>query len=58
MKFTAIEGKSKNDDVRLKHFNWQASLIGIEVGSPTVRGFAEVGMGEQGIVCAGLRCKF
>ena len=58
MKFKAIEGKSKNDDDKMTHFNWQASLIGIEVGSPTVRGFAEVGMGEQGIVCAGLRCKF
>lgn len=40
------------------HFNWQASFIGIEAGSPTVRGFAELGMGEQGIVLAGVRYKF
>lgn len=40
------------------HVNWQASLIGIEGGSPTVRGFAELGMGEQGIILAGVRYKF
>jgi len=40
------------------HFNWQASLIGIEAGIPTVRGFAELGFGEQGILVAGVRFKF
>ena len=40
------------------HVNWQASLLGIEAGSPTVRGFAELGTGEQGIVLAGVRVKF
>ena len=39
-------------------FNWQASLLGIEAGIPNFRAFAELGFGEQGIVLAGLRCKF
>ncbi len=38
--------------------NWQLSLIGIEGGSPYLRAFAELGMGEQGVVCAGIRYKF
>ncbi len=38
--------------------NWQLSLIGVEAGSPYMRAFAELGFGEQGIVCAGLRYKF
>lgn len=39
-------------------FNFQVSLVGLEVGSQTVRGFAELGVGEQGIILAGLRYKF
>ena len=39
-------------------FNWQASLIGIEAGSPNFRGFLEAGCGEQGVLVAGLRCSF
>jgi hypothetical protein len=39
-------------------FNLQLSLIGVEAGSPNMRAFAELGFGEQGIVCAGLRYKF
>ena len=39
-------------------FNWQLSFIGVEAGSPYMRAFAELGFGEQGIVCAGLRYKF
>ena len=39
-------------------FNWQFSFIGVEVGSPYLRGFAELGTGEQGVVCAGIRYKF
>ena len=38
--------------------NFQASLLGIEAGSQKIRGFAELGCGEQGIILAGLRCKF
>ena len=40
------------------HLNWQASFIGIEAGSPTIRGFLELGTGEQGILLAGVRYKF
>ena len=39
-------------------FNFQASLIGAEVGNQQVRGFAELGIGEQGIALAGVRFKF
>lgn len=39
-------------------FNWQASVIGIEAGGATVRGFLELGIGEQGIGLAGIRYKF
>lgn len=38
--------------------NFQVSLLGLEGGSQKVRGFAELGFGEQGIVLAGLRYKF
>ena len=37
--------------------NIQLTFIGCEAGSQTVRGFAELGLGEQG-VCAGVRYKF
>ncbi|MBP3774402.1 MAG: hypothetical protein ILA34_03520 [Bacteroidaceae bacterium] len=39
-------------------FNFQASFVGLEAGSKTLRGFAELGVGEQGIVLAGVRYKF
>ena len=39
-------------------FNFQASLIGIEAGGQNVRGFIELGVGEQGVALAGVRCKF
>lgn len=40
------------------HVNWQASLLGIEAGGQRLRGFVELGTGEQGILLAGLRYKF
>ena len=40
------------------HINYQASLLGLEAGSPTVRGFLELGFGEQGIILLGMRYKF
>ena len=40
------------------HVNWQASFIGLEAGGPTIRGFLELGTGEQGMVLAGVRLKF
>ena len=39
-------------------FNFQASLIGVEAGNRSARGFAELGIGEQGIALAGVRFKF
>lgn len=39
-------------------FNFQASLLGIEAGGSNVRGFIEIGMGEQGVALAGVRYKF
>ena len=39
-------------------FNYQASLIGVEAGNDHVRGFAEFGVGEQGVALAGVRFKF
>ena len=52
---TAVN-KDKSDSEL--HLNWQASLLGIEAGSPTFRGFIELGTGEQGIALIGLRYKF
>jgi hypothetical protein len=40
------------------HFNWQASLLGMEVGARQIRAFVELGVGEQGIGLIGLRYKF
>lgn len=39
-------------------FNFQASLLGMEFGSPYLRGFLELGVGEQGLALIGVRCKF
>lgn len=52
------KGNSENISKTNVDFNWQASILGIEAGSPNVRGFVELGVGEQGIGVAGLRCKF
>lgn len=52
----------KSDDVDYSdskiHVNGQFSAIGFEGGSLKVRGFAELGFGEQGIFFTGLRYKF
>lgn len=39
-------------------FNCQISLLGVEAGPKHIRGFFELGFGEQGIALLGLRCKF
>ena len=52
-----IDGSDDYDEKGLL-LNWQVSFIGVEAGSPSLRGFAELGIGEQGIVCAGIRYKF
>ena len=54
------EGQKTNEDVIVNDllFNFQASLLGVEAGSQQVRGFVELGIGEQGIALAGVRFKF
>ena len=54
-----------NDDKDLKdfnesefHINWQVSLLGLEAGGQTLRGFMELGMGEQGIYVLGVKYRF
>ena len=39
-------------------FNFHVTGIGLEAGSPYLRGFLECGVGEQGIFAAGVRAKF
>ena len=53
-------GKKFQDNTTARDlmFNFQVSLIGIEAGNNHVRGFAEFGVGEQGIALAGIRYKF
>lgn len=57
-KFDRVDPSYSNYSENKVHLNWQASLLGIEAGSPTLRGFIELGVGEQGIILAGVRCKF
>ena len=42
---------------RARFVAFQASLVGVEFGGK-LRGFVEAGVGEQGIVLAGLKYKF
>lgn len=39
-------------------FDFQLSAIGIEAGPPFLRAFAEAGIGEQGVILAGIRFRF
>jgi len=57
-KMDYIDASTEDSNTNEIHLNWQISLLGIEAGSPTVRGFLELGTGEQGIFIAGLRYKF
>ena len=57
-KYESESASSKNSNDNELHVNWQASLLGIEAGGPTVRGFLELGTGEQGIALIGVRYKF
>ena len=50
-----ISGKSKDDSKT--YFMFQLSFIGAEFGRQ-FRGFAELGIGDQGFAQAGLRYKF
>lgn len=54
--YDTTKNPSKHDT--MIHINWQTTLIGIEAGGSYLRGFAEMGVGEQGFVLGGLRYKF
>ena len=58
--YERAEGQPKRDydEETVVHVNWQISAIGIEFGGEQLRGFAELGTGEQGVALAGLRYKF
>lgn len=55
MSKTNSNGESANDNKL--YFAYQVSVAGIEFGSK-FRGFVELGIGEQGIILAGLKYKF
>ena len=52
------EGMPKKETTGDNFFNFQASLAGIEAGGDHVRGFAELGFGEQGVIQGGIRFRF
>ena len=45
-------------DETVSVFMFQATAIGAEFGGQQFRGFVEAGIGEKGLLCAGLRYKF
>ena len=45
-------------DESLATFMFQATALGVEFGGRQFRGFVEAGVGEKGLLCAGLRYKF
>ena len=51
-----MENGEKKDE-NGSYFMFQLSAIGVEFGSQ-FRGFAEVGVGDQGMLIAGVRYKF
>ena len=57
-KYDSDDASYEDDSDSEVHVNWQISLLGIEAGGPTLRGFLELGTGEQGIALIGVRYKF
>ena len=58
----SVEGEAKAADPDAKDetvttFMFQATALGLEFGG-NVRGFVEAGVGEKGLLCAGLRYRF
>jgi hypothetical protein len=53
-----IDASKSDHSSSAVHLNWQVSLLGLETGGSRLRGFMELGMGEQGIGLLGLRYKF
>ena len=56
--FESTDSEHKDESDSEIVFNWHVSLLGMEVGSPYIRGFLELGVGEQGIGQIGVRYKF
>ena len=56
------DNAKKNDpnakDETVTTFMFQATALGAEFGGEQFRGFIEAGVGEKGLLCAGLRYKF
>ncbi len=52
------ESDVEQEDDTMIHFNWQLTLLGFEAGGTKLRGFVELGCGEQGVALVGVRCKF
>ena len=57
-KKTYVDESREGRDISEFHVNFQVSLLGVELGSQNLRGFAEFGFGEQGMLCVGARYKF
>ena len=58
----SVDGEAKRldpdaKDETLATFMFQATALGLEFGG-NVRGFVEAGLGEKGLLCAGLRYRF
>ena len=49
---------TENSSENKVNFNWQVSAFGLEAGSPYIRAFIELGVGEQGVALTGIRFKF
>ena len=52
----ALDKDAKDETVST--FIFQATALGMEFGGEQFRGFVEAGVGEKGVLCAGLRYKF
>ena len=52
----AADPNAKDETVTV--FMFQATALGAEFGGEQFRGFVEAGVGEKGVLCAGLRYKF
>ena len=61
-KMSCNDNAKKNDpdakDETQAAFMFQATALGAEFGGEQFRGFVEAGVGEKGLLCAGLRYKF
>ena len=59
--FASIDGiddNGKDKGINETYFTYQISAVSIEAGSETVRGFAELGVGAEGLAQIGLRVGF